>query len=222
MPIQDFQDNTFVCFTDISGFKVLLQHQRDRAIHALDLFYQTGYNLLQTQSGTSKVEGMFISDCGVLFVRPHGADTSQQLSALLSVVESLNRRMLQDEFMLTTAIAYGFFTYESRREFVGIDKNLMLGAPYVEAFLENEAGHPKLEPGQCRIIVDHLPINMPPIGTNSHDSIFRRLRPKGLKHLYFYWMRQRPEEIDDFEARYRDAYNLKYSGMLRALRGTAA
>ena len=38
------------------------------------------------------------------------------------------------------------------------------------------------------------------------------------KHLYFYWNVDDHNEIEDFERQYTDSYQLKYSGMLKALK----
>ena len=37
-------------------------------------------------------------------------------------------------------------------------------------------------------------------------------------HFYFYWMVEKPSEIEEFEKEYNDSYNLKYAGMLKALK----
>ena len=64
MAISNFSGETFVAYLDISGFKELMKD--DRAVDAMDQFYQAGYeyrNIFQN------VEGFFISDCGILYVR---------------------------------------------------------------------------------------------------------------------------------------------------------
>lgn len=65
MPIHDFHGETFVAFIDISGFKELMKNDDD-ALKALSRLYQAGYNVLQERNG---VEGLFVFDCGILFVR---------------------------------------------------------------------------------------------------------------------------------------------------------
>jgi hypothetical protein len=46
-----------------------------------------------------------------------------------------------------------------------------------------------------------------------------RKRKGDNKHYYYYWMVNDPSEIERFERDYKDAYNLKYAGMLKALKG---
>ncbi len=43
----------------------------ERALEALDCFYNSGYNQIKNQNNKDviKIENFFISDCGVLFIR---------------------------------------------------------------------------------------------------------------------------------------------------------
>lgn len=220
--LDDFKGRTFVAFLDISGFKRMMKEETGggepgRALEALDIFYQCGYDLLQKDN--VPVEGIFISDCGILFVRT-GQDKKMCLESLLDVIRIINKRMLKDDFRLTTSIAYGYFKYEQRVEVKTIDKNLIYGSAYVDAFYDNEYGVPKIQPGQCRIV------NLPPEiertleGNHSQDEILRLLKKKngGDNNYYFYWMVETPSEIDYFEKKYTDAYNSRYDGMLKVLK----
>jgi hypothetical protein len=212
MPISNFDGNTFVAYLDISGFKEMMKDD-NKALNVLNHFYQTGYDVLKEQQQRSEqhsVDGIFVSDCGILFVREQ-TDTMSQLKKLLSVIKSINEKMLKHEVMLTTSIAYGYFSYQERTEFSGMEKNQVYGSTYVNAFLDNENGKPKIQPGQCRIILkEQLPLDV----SVENDPF---LQEKG-KYLYYYWNVQDPEDIDEFEKLYNDSYNLKYSGMLQALK----
>lgn len=160
MPIDDYDGNTFVAFLDISGFKTLMRDER-RALRALDQFYQAGYTVLQNQNlseqPNSRVDGFFVSDSGILFVRSASEEPSPQLVRMLGVVQQINRRVLRSDVMLTTSIAYGHFSYHGRLEFPGIEKNPIYGDAYVQAFLDNENGRPRIQPGQCRLTKRNLP-----------------------------------------------------------------
>ena len=205
MPVQDFHGNTFVAFTDISGFKEMMKNKK-QAVRALDRLNQAGFYVLQQNND---INSFFISDCGILFVRNINRSMEEQLSSLLEVVENINRRLLADNIMLTTSIAYGPFSYQQRIEFEGIEKNPIYGNAYVEAFLDNENGKPKIQPGQCRILEnENYPFECP---------LPSRLIKKG-NHHYFYWMVDHENEIDQFENDYKDTYKLKYQGMLSALK----
>lgn len=215
MPITDFDDSTFVAFIDISGFKQLMNDSR-KAWHAIDRFYQYGYETLQRYPDV--IQGIFISDCGILFSR----DTTNQSSSLVSLLEaikSINKQMLQHNFMLTTSIAFGEFRYQERIEFDGIEKNPVYGNAYVSAFLDNENGKPKIQPGQCRIIKENLPITVrEKLDGSSNNELLLRTVKRSKSHYYFYWMVHDEDEIQEFEKDYHDSYNLKYSGMLSALK----
>jgi hypothetical protein len=222
MPIEPFDGKTFVTFIDISGFKVLMK--QNLAIRALDVFYRVGYTALYNynQKNDDHVEGIFISDCGILFVRTkeYGTEIPTLLRPLLEVVEEINREMLKQGYMLTTSIAYGNFEYHPRKEFVGIEKNIIAGYPYVDAFLDNETGKPKLNPGLCRILINDAHNKQFKSLLNSPDDYFQRLRKTG-KHLYFYWMLRDHSEIKEFKSRYSNVGKRNYEGILYVLKESA-
>jgi hypothetical protein len=217
MPLEPFNGTTFVAFTDISGFKDMMGDER-RAVRALDRFYQAGYDALHRQHGVPRVDGLFVSDSGILFVRGTEHEPAARLRTLLEAVEAINRAVLSSEVMLTTSIAHGAFSYHDRLEFLGIEKNPIYGNAYVAALLDNERGKPKIQPGECRIILQQ---------PGQVEDALRALdcprlrRASGAKHAYFFWMVSQGNQIVEFERLYRDAYSLKYKGMLEALRSAA-
>ena len=225
MPLENYHGETFVAFIDISGFKVLMKDTK-RAYHALDKFYQIGYEALRSSRNrkhSQPVDGIFISDCGILFSRINGHYLPDKLGALqnmLEIIKNIFVQMISSDFLLTASIAYGQFDYQERIEFVGIEKNLILGNAYLEAYLDNENGTPKLEPGQCRILLNpqlnDLKRQIENLNEYPFNLIAKKQRDKS--HLYFYWMLQRREDIRTFDKKYTDTYNLKYRGMITVLR----
>ncbi len=212
MPVEDFSGNTFVAFMDISGFKEMMKKE-EYAIRALGNLNQTGYDVLRSNN---KVNGFFVSDSGILFVRDDNTITSK-LIALLEVIKKMNKKLLRHNIMLTTSISYGKFDYHQRIEFPGIEKNPIYGNAYVSAFLDNELGVPKIQPGQCRIIIKNLE-NQNDFNYDTVNSHFgSRLKRKN-KYYYFYWMVNNHLNIDNFEKEYNDTYKLKYQGMLSVLK----
>ena len=226
MSIGNFDGNTFVAFLDISGFKQLMKNEK-RAWKALNKLYRSGYDVIKEndRQNNIRVEGLFVSDSGILFVHKRNCeDTEECLKTLLKVIKEINKKMLEYDFMLTTSIAYGRFKYQERIEFEGIEKNPIYGNAYVSAFLDNENGKPEIQPGQCRIVKKNLPQHLVQFierKTKHGDEIIRmiRRRNKDNNHFYFYWMVKEPSEIEEFEKEYNDSYNLKYAGMLKALKG---
>lgn len=207
MPVQNFEGDTFVAFTDISGFKELMK-DNVKGLNALRIFYQAGYDALRIQNG---VEGFFVSDCGILFARV--GTHQERLSNILLAVKTINRSMLQNNFMLTTSIAYGHFNYHDKLEFDGIEKNPIYGNAYVQAFLDNETGTPRIQPGQCRLMMQGMPVD---IDINSFELLHSKRNNN--RHMYYYWNLESRDEINHFENNYNDSYKLKYSGMLTALK----
>ena len=196
--LNNFSGQTFVAFIDICGFKAMMNE--NKAFKALDKFYQIGYDELQA---CRDINGIFISDCGILYVT---RDTSKEekLEILLRIVKSINLKMLDANYMLTTNIAYGDFFYQERRGFNGISKNLMMGNAYVKAFLDSQA-KPKIDVGECRILKEDIEKDF---FENPH------LCPRG-KYFYYYWNVEDPEKIDLFKKDYKDS---RYIGTLEVLK----
>lgn len=123
--------------------------------------------------------------------------------------------MLLHGYMLTTSIAYGEFDYHGKLEFNGIEKNPIYGSAYVKAFLDNEKGQPKIQPGQCRVIKQNL---LGDIDLLDPDFNLLKVRQQDTRYLYYYWHVHNHQGIEEFEQHYNDSYKLKYAGMLEALR----
>lgn len=223
MPINNYEGKTFVAFLDISGFKSLMQKGEKEAWKALSRLYQKGYEILDSQENEFRVEGIFISDSGVLFVNKNDNVASTEcLKSLLKKIKKINEAMRNRNFMLTTSIAFGKFKYQERIEFKGIEKNPIYGEAYVTAFLDNEYRKPKIQPGQCRIVKKNLPSNvLETLQQSQNDSVFSMIRKRenDEDHYYYYWMRNEPGKIESFEQNYKNAFNLKYEGILKALKG---
>lgn len=92
MPINNYNGDTFVALLDISGFKELMRNEK-KAWKALDRLYQQGYEILRHRDNVCRVEGIFISDSGVLFVRRNNQtalSTSECLKSLLTMIKRIN------------------------------------------------------------------------------------------------------------------------------------
>lgn len=206
MPIADFKGETFVAFLDISGFKEMMKGDGSQAVYALDRLNVAGYDVLKNNRD---IAGFFISDCGVLFVKNENMNKKEQLESMLKVVKDINKRLIKNDIMTTTSISYGYFSYHNRIEFNGISKNPIYGNAYVTAFLDNETGTPKLEPGQCRIVFSN---------NEDIEEYNISLLKKTIKHYYYYWMLKDERDVENFKKEYTNSYKLKYTGMLSALK----
>lgn len=225
MPINHFEGNTFVAFMDISGFKGLMKDKdKKKAWRALDRLYSSGFDVINSPG--RHVEGIFVSDCGILFVR-NCEDKIAGLKSLLDAIKTINESMLDKEksennFMLITSIAYGGFKYQNRIVIEGIEKNAFCGKAYVDAFIDTEEGKPKIQPGQCRILKEKLPpeiMNELDRDLQNDDSLkLVKTRKSDKNHYYFYWMLENSSQIDNFEKQYIESYDLTYKGMIKALK----
>lgn len=206
MPIRVFNGQTFVAFTDISGFKALMRVGRGEK--AINDFYGAGYRVLQD---SNDVNGFFVSDSGVLFSTERSEGKS--LDAILLTLKRLNQQALRHKLMLTTSIAWGHFSYHTRMEFEGIVKQPIYGNAYVDAFLDNEGGKPKMKPGQIRIVKKTLK------NAGLPDTQCLPFMEETIDHFNYFWSVNSPDQIPEFKRRYSDGYNRQYLGMMSALRG---
>jgi hypothetical protein len=207
MSIQPFNGDTAVAFVDVSGFKRMMRN-RDRAMATLAQFYQEGYQTLREhrrENGMS-VEGLFVTDCGILFVRRQEQNAIQIVEALLLAVEALNRRLFAHEIKTTTSIAFGFFRYNPLNEYEGLEKNYIFGDAYVDAFQDNEST-PKPDPGVCRILRKNFQDLNP--NTIVGHPIWSRCRVNE-KHISFFWMCETAAGIEDVERRYQEANQSRF------------
>ena len=189
MPLEPFDNKTFVAFTDIAGFGAMMREGNGRAVQALNAFYSVGYNTIRAQpDSASRVDGLFISDCGILFVRDQQQVIGERLDAMLAVVESIHRRCSEQAVFLTTTITWGHFSYHERIDFTGIEKNPIYGNGYVDAFADNNGGTPKIYSGECRIVRRELPSDAAQYCMEQQGVYASRLRPTE-KHFYFEWTR---------------------------------
>jgi hypothetical protein len=100
---------------------------------ALDALYSAGFEVLRDHrlEPGPLVDGFFLSDCGVLFVRGEQEAAHLRLASLCQVVCQIHRRTFEKAIQLTTSIAWGDFSYEERIEFPGIEKNPIYGNAYI-------------------------------------------------------------------------------------------
>ena len=222
MAIESFEGNTFVAFVDISGFKKMMRNG-NQALDALETFYSAGYQELQnSRSRNVKVEGAFVSDCGILFTRPTSPNTTSidELRSLLMVIKNINKTMVARDYIISSSIAYGFFKYNERIDLEVIKKNAVYGGAYIKAYLDNEINSPKLRPGQCRIVKEGLPPDVISFlsSNQNEDDIFSYVKTgKSKSHYYYWWMSNDLEAINEYETIYMNLEDLMYLGLLHKL-----
>lgn len=216
MPIRPFNGETFVAFIDISGFKNLMKKRL--AQRALKKLYNYGYYFIRENN--PPIEGFFISDSGILFIR-NSTPSSNNLHSLLNVIKNLNMEMLNEDVLLTTSIAYDEFIYTNMDDYDGILKNPVYGEAYLKAYLDNIRETPKLKPGECRILRQkNFPGNIEQDILHNTDSyeLFKLLKKTRINYYYFYWMLDNFDNIGTFEKDYGEAYDSRYSEIKKLLR----
>ena len=118
MPLSSYEGDTFLAYLDISGFKKLMRNE-DLAWRALDKFYNAGYKFLRVHNALeNKVDGLFVSDCGVLYLKRknlHMHNLTNDLKTLLRIVKDINKRRRDESYMLKTSISFGRFKYQERK-----------------------------------------------------------------------------------------------------------
>ncbi|MGZ5481194.1 MAG: hypothetical protein ACXWID_04360 [Pyrinomonadaceae bacterium] len=188
MAVAPFEGHTFVAFVDICGFKAMMS-EGQRGPLALDALYSAGFDVLREhRNNANAVDGFFVSDCGVLFVRNENADNLSRLWSLCFIVKEIHRRTFKEAVQLTSSIAWGRFSYHERIEFPGIDKSPIYGNAYIAAFTDNE-GSPKLYPNECRIIRRGLPVEVIDVLHRRREPLWNQVRETP-DHFYYEWMRE--------------------------------
>lgn len=217
MSLKDFEGYTFIAYMDISGFKAAMNE--GNGINVLDKFYSSSYRILRNYR---EISSFLISDCGLLYLDQH--NNFNGFETLLKAIKEINIKMHEQRIMLTTSISYGYFKYENRLEYEGMNKNPIYGEAYVNAYMDNEHEKPKIRPGQCRIIEEGLPFNIDNMAINSENNIFKYIKRKkrDKTHYYFYWMLEDHNESVPFEEKYIAAYKIRnktgYNSVLEVLR----
>jgi hypothetical protein len=198
--MKTFHDKTFVAFIDIPEFKKIMKIDKKKAHQALDTFYQAGYDELKKKTTLS---GVFVSVYGVLYA--HDGNDTEKLQDLLEVIRKINEKMLEEEIILTTSIAFGQFDFDQSDEEKSQPENISNNPIYGQAYLDAYFSNKNVDPGCCLLLSKRL-----------KESTVKKLgaqlpiKKKGTDYLY-YWNLQDEGEIESFEEEFQDA---KYKAIL--------
>ncbi len=230
MGIYDYEGNTFVAFVDISGFKYMMK-DKERIASVVYEFYQSGYRVLDKHrygedNQFAQIQGIFVSDCGILFVNKEHEDNEEglelkreSLNIILEAIKDINIDMIKNNVMLTSSIAYGSLKCTQKLEFHGISKNPFYGDAYLNAFIDNEDSQKKIYPGQCRIIKETLPNYVITKESKTYYEHFNFLKnSKDRSHFYFYWMLNDKSEMKKFDLSYSNLEIEKHQRMVKLIK----
>ena len=187
---------------------------------ALDKFYSTIFRICSEfnsiSTNTTKLRSLIVSDCAVIFVdnTRMRMNKMRDLGFALRFIQRVNRALISQNpipsIMTTCSLDYGRFRYEDRIEFEGLGKDYFFGAPYVNAFLDNEKL--KNRPGYCRILRKNLQVS----DDNRTNYPFLLLERKG-NYNYFYWMLDNLNALARFKRQYDKVLQSTYTGLTSLL-----
>jgi len=151
MALKNFNGKTFVAFIDISGFKEMMK--KETAGKALKDFFSIGFSVLR-QDENQNISGVFISDCGIIYHSEATKSIQEKLKDILRVIEQINSKMIEKNYVLTSSIAYGDFEYQDKIELNNMSKNAFQG----NAYLDTIQGY--LNPRMYEVLdlANHVPI----------------------------------------------------------------
>ena len=187
--MNNFDGQTWVAFSDLSGLKKMYSKSHKKAAKALSKFYSSVYNLQQSKV---VINAIVVSDCAVFWIDKQ--DCKNELSVLLDKVKQLHQKMLPD-YLLRTTIAYGHFKYQQRIEMPTIRKNMIIGGAYLDAFMKND----KIEHGA--IVIVELPSKMEMKDIINDDYVTKKIQGKFYE---YFWMLNNKSEIKEFVKRRKE------------------
>jgi hypothetical protein len=210
-----YSGRTWVSFIDISGFKNEMGKGTDYARNMLNKFYSSVYysSILYRKRNpdwnTIELNVISVSDCAIAFTRNNSRyeqDFDKGLITMLLFIKDLNRKLIKNpepRILTKSSICYGDFNFENRDEHEGNTKDFFYGDGYLKAYMDNSSTSNKLEPGECRIIMDDRVI------PDLEDTVLELTKIKE-NNFYFYWMLNHKQDINKFLSQYNiDVFEIK-------------
>jgi len=220
------KENRFVAFIDIAGYKNFVKKNPKKALAVIKEFFKNGFYMTENSNPefSGQINGIFISDCGIIWTKDKVNEENllELFKLILRAAKNINERTIENEIMnknqimLTTSIAYGEFYSIKTVGHGNIQKNLIYGQAYIDAYLDNSN---RLNPGLCRIVIkDNFPEKLSRIlGSIPVDDDVLSLIRKDNSKMYYYWNCRTDDEIDTFKDQYQKAIDTQYEKMFKAL-----
>ena len=135
---ENFNSKTYVAFSDLCGFKQMMNENRKKAVKALDCLYESVYDIQNAKAILLRthVDAIAVSDCVVSWA------TDEQLDTIVAFLGWFHSRMIKKGFLLRTTIAYDAFRYQRRLQLRNLQKAYIEGGAYISAYLGNDNAEP--------------------------------------------------------------------------------
>lgn len=177
MPISNFLGETYVAFSDLNGFKEMMRNF-DAAGKALDKLYRTVFDL-KSKIEFSSLQTLAVSDCAITFANNN--HNRAELPVILSFLKELHTEMINAEYLITSSVTYGRFSYHEKIELTGLDKNMLYGDAYLRAYLNNG----KCPEGSIMILCDENEKGDILQYSGAHEEFLREIIEEGLEAFNF-------------------------------------
>ena len=129
----------YVAFLDILGFKSKLKScEHGEAVHFIKMFAATVYSEFKNLENSSNIKGYIVSDSLILY----SADAKREsLIALMNLIKDICKALFRnDDILIRGGITRGDFDKVPASPIEELEKGLIVGKAYVEAFnLEGKA-----------------------------------------------------------------------------------
>jgi len=126
-------------------------------------------------------------------------------------MQCLHKRMIEEEYLVRTTIAYGHFRYENRLEIPRIRKDMIIGGAYLKAYAEND----KKLPGSI-VIVD-APDNFDvQISCGHLGQLFRHTGDS--EAWEFFWWVTTNRSVENAKHKRDEACQSLYKALVKAYR----
>ncbi len=212
MPLQDFDGQTWVAFSDLCGTKAMYKESPDKAAEALDRFYNAVYELQRAQG---EISALAVSDCAIFWLHdptgyPGEASVApRMLECLLTHVKTLHMRMVEEKYLVSTTVAYGHFRYQQRLEIPRLRKDMIVGGAYLDAYAAND----KVREGTIVIL---KPADAPD-AAQCAGRFSKMIKPyeRSRNQREFFWWLDSPDRIQEAKQAVKQAADSRFRELLR-------
>lgn len=197
----EFEGTTFVAYSDLSGFRRMLEENSEQAYQALNHFYNTAYRRLD-RNEYAGIAGIAVSDCIVSWSSNLDQTNIERAVMLFSFLKELHKGMIRRSYLVTSTVAWGQYRYQRRIELPRFRKGMLYGSAYINAYLAND----QAEVGAIVLLRQSCEINPANDLENCHfweDTV----KPEGWE---YFWSVSEPGDIERIKEERLKAKNLRF------------